>query len=427
MLNERIFDEVDYEGFARNVKALHDELRADTGAADLAHLRRIEIWGRVCSVLGYATAWIVPNPIAAILIGQGIFIRMAIMHQVMHGAYDRIPGVAAGYTSACFAKGWRRYLDFMDWVLPAAWKHEHNAPHHYHLSEMSDPDFLELNTEWLRRSRAPRALKYLLIGLCAMVWKWYCMVPKSMCYLHDARCRRARLRSLVEAPEVSVRRAALRRAFNPLTCVGFDVWFRCLVPYVLARFVVIPLLFLPLGGRAVFCVLLTSVMAELWTNLHSFIVIIPNHSGEDLYRFDGPISDRADFYLRGVVGSVNYRTGGDFNDFLYGFLNYHIEHHLWPDLSFLRYQQAQGRLKRLCEQYGLPYVQESIFERFKHMLRIVTGETSMRLAVTLTRQERIALEKPVAVTLTRQERIALEKPAILNGALGLALFATQPA
>jgi fatty acid desaturase len=186
---------------------------------------------------------------------------------------------------------------------------------------------------------------------------------------------------------------------------GFDVF------YVLARFVIIPLLFLPLGGRAVFCVLLTSIMAELWTNLYSFIVILPNHSGEDLYRFDGPISDRADFYLRGVVGSVNYRTGGDFNDFLYGFLNYHIEHHLWPDLPLLRYQRAQGRLKRLCERYGLPYVQEGIYERFKHMLMIVTGEKSMRLAVTLT----------------RQERIALEQPAMLEGALGSALLATQAA
>ena len=354
------------------------------------------MWGRVCSVLGYATAWIVPNPIAAILIGQGIFIRLCIMHQVMHGAYDRIPGVAAGHTSVRFAKGWRRYLDFMDWVLPDAWKHEHNAPHHYHLSEVSDPDFVEFNTEWVRRSGAPRALKYLLIGLCAMTWKWYCVVPRSMCFLHDAERRRARLGRLVDGPKVSVRRTAEWDAFNPLTSIGRDVWLRCLVPYVLARFVVIPLLFLPLGGRAAFCVLLTSIMAELWTNLHAFIVILPNHAGEDLYRFDGPISDRADFYLRGVVGSVNYRTGGDFNDFLYGFLNYHIEHHLWPDLPLLRYQQAQGRLKRLCEQYGIPYVQESIFTRFSHMLMIITGEKNMRLGVTLTRQERIALEHHAA-------------------------------
>ncbi len=195
---------------------------------------------------------------------------------------------------------------------------------------------------------------------------------------------------------MSVRRNAEWDAFNPLTSIGRDVWLRCLVPYVLARFVVIPLLFLPLGGRAAFCVLLTSIMGEFWTNLHAFIVILPNHAGEDLYRFDGPISDRADFYLRGVIGSVNYRTGGDLNDFLYGFLNYHIEHHLWPDLPLLRYQQAQVRLKRLCEQYGIPYVQENIFRRFNHMVMIITGEKNMRLGVTLTRQERVALEHTAA-------------------------------
>jgi fatty acid desaturase len=396
MSNDRIFDEVDYEGFARNVKALHDELQAKAGAADLAHLRRIEVWGRVCSLLGYATAWIFPNPIAAILIGQGIFIRLTIMHQVVHGAYDRIRGVSARHTSAGFAKGWRRYLDFMDWVLPDAWKHEHNAPHHYHLSEESDPDFVELNTEWLRRSRLPRALKYLLIGLGAMTWKWYYMVPRSMCFLHDAERRRAQRGRLLEGPKAAVRTTANRDAFNPLTSLGRDVWLRCLLPYVLARFVVIPLLFLPLGGRAAFCVLLTSIMAELWTNLHAFIVLFPNHVGEDLYRFDRPISDRADFYLRGVVGSVNYSTGGDFNDFLHGFLNYHIEHHLWPDLPLLRYQRGQERLKELCEQYAIPYVQENIFIRLARMLMILIGEKNMRLGVTLTRQERTALHHTAA-------------------------------
>jgi fatty acid desaturase len=137
-------------------------------------------------------------------------------------------------------------------------------------------------------------------------------------------------------------------------------------------------------------------MAELWTNLHAFIVLFPNHVGEDLYRFDRPISDRADFYLRGVVGSVNYSTGGDFNDFLHGFLNYHIEHHLWPDLPLLRYQRGQERLKELCEQYAIPYVQENIFIRLARMLMILIGEKNMRLGVTLTRQERTALHHTAA-------------------------------
>jgi Ca2+-binding RTX toxin-like protein len=31
-----------------------------------------------------------------------------------------------------------------------------------------------------------------------------------------------------------------------------------------------------------------------------------------------------EFYLRAVIGSTNYRTGGDANDFMHGWLNYQI-------------------------------------------------------------------------------------------------------
>ena len=45
--------------------------------------------------------------------------------------------------------------------------------------------------------------------------------------------------------------------------------------------------------------------------------------------------------MRQVLGSTNFRTGGDVNDFLHGWLNYQIEHHLWPDLSPRQLQFAQ--------------------------------------------------------------------------------------
>ena len=35
---------------------------------------------------------------------------------------------------------------------------------------------------------------------------------------------------------------------------------------------------------------------------------------------------------------VNFNTGSDANDFMHGWLNYQIEHHMFPDLSMLSYQ-----------------------------------------------------------------------------------------
>jgi len=58
-----------------------------------------------------------------------------------------------------------------------------------------------------------------------------------------------------------------------------------------------------------------------------------------------------------VISSANYRTGGDLNDFMHGWLNYQVEHHVWPSLSMLSYQKGQPELKAICEKYGVPYVQ----------------------------------------------------------------------
>ncbi|MFT5434070.1 MAG: fatty acid desaturase, partial [Myxococcota bacterium] len=58
--------------------------------------------------------------------------------------------------------------------------------------------------------------------------------------------------------------------------------------------------------------------------------------------------------------------------------NYQIEHHVWPDLSMLQYQRVQPSLKALCEEFGVPYAQESVFKRLRKTLDIMTGGETMR-------------------------------------------------
>ena len=108
--------------------------------------------------------------------------------------------------------------------------------------------------------------------------------------------------------------------------------------------VLIPSLFLPLGKTAATFVLINSIAAELIANIYSFIIIVPNHAGDDLYRFDTPVTDQAEFYVRQVTGSVNFTCGNDFIDFLHGWLNYQIEHHVFPDIPMLKYQQYQPKI-----------------------------------------------------------------------------------
>jgi fatty acid desaturase len=143
------------------------------------------------------------------------------------------------------------------------------------------------------------------------------------------------------------------------------------------HFILIPLLFLPLGFDTVITVLLTRMLAECFTNLHTFLVIGPNHSGDDLFRFDRQFADKDEFYLSQVLGSVDFRTGGDWNDHLHKFLNYQIEHHLFPDVPLRQYQLIQPEVKALCKRYGVPYVQDSVFRRAWMLVQICVGNRSM--------------------------------------------------
>ena len=150
------------------------------------------------------------------------------------------------------------------------------------------------------------------------------------------------------------------------------------MPYSVIRFAVIPALFLPLGKTAAVNILLTSILAELFTNLHSFLVIVPNHAGEDLMRYDSPPGSRPEFYWRQAMASVNYTSPGPWSDFLQGGLNFQIEHHLWPDLPLAKYREYAPRVKEVCERHGVPYREQPLPVRVKMLADVVLGRTQLQ-------------------------------------------------
>ncbi len=380
---------VDLPAFAAEIQALRSELVADVGPADLAHLRKMESWGRAATLLGYATAWIGVNPIAPLLLGLGNMARWTMVtHHVMHRGYDKVPDVPARFHSRTYARGWRRCLDWLDWMHPAAWEHEHNQLHHFHTGELDDPDLVEHNAWLLRLRGLPRIFRIALVGVLMATWKLSYYAPNTWwAWTQHQRIRaQSGANSNARLPTTGrVWRLLFpgERVLLPLTRRALGFQLNCVLPYALVRFGMIPALFLPLGTWAWAAVLINSVIAEVVANVHAFVVIVPNHAGDDVYRFDGPCSNRAEFYLRQVVGSVNYPGGSDGRDFLMGYLNYQIEHHLWPDLPMLKYRQAAPRLQEICRRHGVPYVSESVFKRFRRMWSILMGDRNMLRAAPL--------------------------------------------
>jgi len=355
----------DWDGLTTALDALGRRLRQEGTDGDLAHMHRIARWGRLCTLLGVVTAWIVPNPLSALALSTGRVARWAMIgHHVGHRGYDRV----GGPKGKDFAEGWRRAIDWFDWLVPAAWKHEHNVLHHYRLNEERDPDLVEANLHWLRDARLPQALKVLVVAFFALTWRFTYYAPNTLGELHRKDVKPVPGEPWERNPST----------LDPSKPAGRDFLFKSLLPYAGVQFVLFPLLFAPLGWEYAVAVLVNSLLAEVFANLHAFVIIVPNHAGGDMYRFDTAPKGKKEFYQRQILGSVNYRTGGDLNDFLHGFLNYQIEHHLWPDLPMKAYQRAQPEVEALCKDHGVPYIQQSVWVRVWRTVRVMTGAESMK-------------------------------------------------
>lgn len=375
------YDQVDQVQLQRDI----DHIKVTLGTAsweDYQHLLKMERWGRAATFLGYglilllsflelkytlssSTFWMIAL-FAAISMAVGNVSRWAnVTHPILHGAYDKVPNIPERYTSKYYATGKRRYFDWLDWIKPDAWSFEHNVMHHYHLGEDDDPDNVELNLKWLTTSKLPMWLRYVIVYTFAMMWKPVYYAPNTLRILDNKARRKEKL------PEHK------KHAWNPFRKNGLRLWTEYLLPYISIKFILIPMLFIPLGWGAVLNALLVTFIAELLANFHSFTVIVPNHSAGDIYRFETPHKTQGEFYLRQIMGSVNYKTGTNPVDFMHGWLNYQIEHHLFPNLPLSQYQKMQPIVKEICRQHNLEYRQESVFKRVYMTVELMVGKTKL--------------------------------------------------
>lgn len=375
---------IDLVAFAKDIDALRAELMGKLGPDDLAHFLKMERWGRTATALGYATAWIAPNPVSTTLLAIGSSARWTIvMHHASHRAMDHVPGAPERLTSKRFARGGlrRRVLDWLDWVEPEAWNLEHNVLHHYRTGELADPDLVEHHMEMVRDADWPMPVKLAVVAFFSVTWRYTYYAPNTFQVLAATKRKgdgRLSPEKVGEAEHIETR---MFSAYDPRTKEG-RAFLKSIAPYFVGRFVVGPLAFFPLGPGAVASVAANTAMAEALSNLHTFCLITPNHTGDDMFRFEERPVGRAELYARQVMGSADFTGGSDVADFFQGYLNYQIEHHLFPELPPKKLQEAQPRVEALCKKHGVPYVREPIAQRVKQLVGVMVGSRSMRRAAT---------------------------------------------
>lgn len=233
------------------------------------------------------------------------------------------------------------------------------------------------------------AAKLAVVAFFMPVWKWFYYAPNTFkeVQINNFKQQGKELPKNFdpdEAVTVSTlffgqdeRSKATREVVSPK-----DFLTKVVGPFFMARFVLVPapLLLVPGVGPTLFGhAMVNMILADILTNIHGFVTIVTNHAGEDLYTFDDAVKPKTpSFYVRQIVGSANYALGTDLIDFSHGFLNYQIEHHVFPDLSMLQYQKAAPKLKAICAKYGVPYIEESVFTRLYKTVLIMIGKTTMR-------------------------------------------------
>ena len=371
------YEDVDKEQLQRDIDAIKETI-GDATEEDFQHLLKLKRWGKGASLTGFflliaISIFAVPTVlfwllaiVSATLMGVGNVGRWAnVAHPILHGAYDKVPNIPKRYTKKGFATGKRRYLDWFDWITPAAWAYEHNIMHHYHLGELDDPDNVERNLKWLHDAKIPMFAKYAVVYLFAIMWKLAYYAPNTLRILEN----KERMKKKLEPTE--------EYQISPFKANGFILWKDYILPYGLFKFLLLPLLLLPFGASAMLSAFMILLISEIIANLWSFMVIVPNHSAEDIYQFSTPHKTQGEYYLRQIMGSVNYNTGSDLIDFAHGFLNYQVEHHLFPDKPHSFYQKMQPIVKDICKKHNLEYRQESVFKRIRMTIELMVGKTKL--------------------------------------------------
>jgi fatty acid desaturase len=363
-----------------------DQVKVTLGSPswdDFQHLLKLERWGWISNSIGFVLLFALlftqfyeitlsALTTSLLIISSAFFIAVAnvsrwanVAHPILHGAYDKVPNIPLRYTKSGFAQGKRRFIDWLDWITPEAWMFEHNIMHHYHLGEEDDPDNVASNMKRFIALKIPMFIKYIFVYLVAATWKFSYYAPNTLRILENKKRKKEKLNE--------------RQHFEylPTTKNGRILWKDYYLPYATWKFLIIPALFLPLGSSAFFTVMFILILSELIANLHSFTVIVPNHAADDIYQFNEPHKNQGEFYLRQIMGSVNYNTGSDFIDFGHGWLNYQIEHHLFPALPLSQYQKMQPIVKEICKKHNLEYRQESVFKRAKMTVELMVGRSKV--------------------------------------------------
>ena len=326
-------DEARWHSFAETLDEIHRGARARVGHDDLEYVRRVDRFSRRCAALGRALLYLGPGPVS-FAGGVGLLwaykqLQLAeIGHTVLHGALNRVEGVA-GYHSSAFA--WRAPIDERSWMAG------HNGKHHGFTNiHGADPD---IDFGYARLTdRAPhRFWHYFQVPLLLLTVPVFSVAIN----LHFTGV----LASSDPADKGRHDRRSPRWR-------SVDRFLGKFVPYFTRELGLLPLLAGPRCGR----VFVGNLLSEGLRDVYTAATVYCGHVGSRVatFPYGARARTRGERYAMQVAASNNFSVPWAVS-VLCGGLDQQIEHHLFPTLPPNRLREIAGEVRAACEAHAVPY------------------------------------------------------------------------
>jgi fatty acid desaturase len=109
--------------------------------------------------------------------------------------------------------------------------------------------------------------------------------------------------------------------------------------------------------------LLTLFVSQILASMYLAGVVAPNHIGMPIW----PAGASPSFLERQLSSSRNV-VPNLFTDFVFGGLNYQIEHHLFPNMPRNHFSKTRAIVRPFCAKHSLPYTESGVIAVYREVI-----------------------------------------------------------
>lgn len=334
MTNKIKLSREEIESFGKEIENLYLETKAKIGKEDLDYITNVKYFSNALEIAGRSLIHISKDPFTwstgVLFLGYHFLIEFTELgHNILHGQYDDIEG-----NKTILSKNWQWDITMDE----EDWKFEHHVVHHPFtniLGKDNDFGFLVYRVndsqpwKFYHLFQVPMLLSMPLVN--SFFFPWYVATSRAIAESRDVFTLQTYLPSIKKVSE---------HLFK-------NYFFFPMIP-----------------GASYLKVAAGNFFAKLFQNIYLEMILAISHLHKDAYIFEEVDEEtRSEFYLRQVLSTVNFDSP-PFYEIVYGAINLHIEHHLFPDLPPNRLREVSPKVRAICEKYGVPYRTGSFFEQF---------------------------------------------------------------